>query len=302
MYVIGIDFGGTKIEGSVVNSKGKISLTKRIPTPSCNKGKEQIIKGIISVINYLKKESNKKIKGIGISLPGFVDGYGKIVFGGGTLTCLVRTNLKKEIEKKVRLPVYIENDANCFALAEATYGAGRKQKVVVGVIWGTGIGGGLVVDKQIYSGAFGGASEFGHMVIDPEVKKGPKCGCGQRACLEMLSSGKNISRLYKQRGGKIKNANPRQIYDSKEAVSKKIINDAIHYLGIGLATLVNVFNPDVIVLGGGVSNLPLPVYTRIKKEVKRYALPILTKSLKIRKHSISDSSGILGAAALVIND
>ena len=169
-YAIGIDVGGTKIEGAIVDNNGKIYSSKRIPTQS-DKGSNQIIRNIIDVVNSLMNNSNMNIKGIGVSLPGFVDDSGKIVFGGGTLTSMKGVNLKNKLEKKLNLPVFIENDANCFALAEAVYGAGKKSKVVLGIIWGTGIGGGIVINKRVYSGSYGGAGEFGHIVIDPTINK-----------------------------------------------------------------------------------------------------------------------------------
>lgn len=240
-----------------------------------------------------------KISGVGISMPGFTDRKGKVIFGGGTLTSLVGANLKKEIEKRTKLPVFIENDANCFALAEAVFGAGKKYRVVLGVIWGTGIGGGLVINKRIYSGAFKDGLEFGHIVLDDNIKDGPVCGCGHRGCLEMLASGKNIARRYCQFGGKIKNAGAKEIYHSKEPAAKKAIADAIHYLGIGIADMVDAFNPEVIVMGGSVSRFPPAVYGRLKQEIKKYAVPVLAKNLHIVRYKISADEGILGAAEVV---
>lgn len=301
MYAAAIDLGGTKIEGAIVDEKGEIHSRKRIATQA-EKGKKQVLKNIFSVINFLKENFKQEIKGVGIATPGFVDKTGKIIFGGAALKCLAGVNLKKELKKKFDLPVFIENDANCFALAEAVYGSGKTHKVVLGIIWGTGIGLGIVIDRKVYSGAFGAAGEFGHICLEPRMTKGPKCGCGQHACLENLASGKNISRIYRQKGGKIKNADPQQIYESKEVIAQKVISDALHYLGLGLCHLVNILNPDVIVLGGGVSKFPSPVYKKLEKEIKKYALPILTKKLKIVRHEISDAAGVLGAAALVFEN
>lgn len=199
----------------------------------------------------------------------------------------------------MKLPVFIENDANCFALAEAVHGAGRRYNVVLGVIWGTGIGGGLVIERRIYSGAFKDGLEFGHMIIDPTINSGARCGCGQYGCLEMLASGKNISRRYYEFGGKLKNAGAREVYLSREPAAKKAIADAVHYLGIGLADLVDAFNPEIIVMGGSVSRFPNSVYGRLKKEVRKYALPMLTKNLRIVRYKISADEGILGAAEVV---
>ncbi len=392
MYSIAIDFGGTKIKGAIVDDKGKIYTTCRIPTEA-EKGSERIIANLAKTIKFLSdsfenelkqkreapdrimradfEELKKKmelspyieafrhieipqiklpkeiaksfrlrsrlfracpeklaarhdfgtpspklqlkkndmdiifrafmprITGVGISMPGFTDKKGKVIFGGGTLTALVGINLKKELEERVKFPVFIENDANCFALAEAVHGAGKRHNIVLGVIWGTGIGGGLVIERRIYSGAFKDGLEFGHMVIDPMINSGARCGCGQYGCLEMLASGKNISRRYYEFGGKIKNAGAREVYLSREPAAKKAIADAVHYLGIGLADLVDAFNPEIIVMGGSVSRFPNSVYGRLKKEVRKYALPMLTKNLRIVRYKISADEGILGAAEVV---
>ncbi|MBU4299978.1 MAG: ROK family protein [Nanoarchaeota archaeon] len=364
MYSIAIDFGGTKIKGAIVDGKGKIYTTCRIPTEA-QKGSGRIIANLTKVIKFLsdsfetelkaKREAparkmqadfdalkqklklpsdsdflshielpqirmpkeiarlqlkksdmdvifrafELRITGVGISMPGFTDKCGKVIFGGGTLTSLVGINLKKDLEERVKFPVFIENDANCFALAEAVHGAGKRHNIVLGVIWGTGIGGGLVIERRIYSGAFKDGLEFGHMVIDPTITSGVRCGCGQYGCLEMLASGKNISRRYYEFGGKLKNAGAREVYLSREPAAKKALADAIHYLGIGLADLVNAFNPEVIVMGGSVSRFPNSVYGRLKKEVKKYALPMLTKNLHIVRYKISADEGILGAAEVV---
>ncbi|MFH0979161.1 MAG: ROK family protein [Candidatus Woesearchaeota archaeon] len=302
-YAIGIDMGGTKIEGAIIDANGKFITSRRTATEP-QKGKKQVISNLVSVIRDLKDEAKlqgTQVDGVGVSLPGLIDDTGLIIWGGGTLTCLNGLHLSKELEKAAGLKADAMNDAKCFALAEATFGAARKKKISIGVIWGTGIGGGIIINRRVYSGAIGGAGEFGHMVIDPTITKGVVCGCGQRGCLEMLASGKNITRRYFQLGGKIRNAGVKEIYASKEKAAKQAINDAIHYLGIGLSTLVMVLNPEIIVLGGGVSKLPDPVYKRLERETKKYALPMLTRNLKIVRHEISDSAGMLGAAALVFN-
>lgn len=289
MYVIGLDIGGTKIEGAVVDSKGKTHLKKRLKT-EVHKGKKQVLKNIKSVIEYLLKNSNKRIKRIGVAIPGFADSSGKIVFTGPNIKPLFNINLKKEL-KSYKLPLVIENDANCFALAESLYGAGKKHRVVLGIIWGTGVGLGIVINKKIFSGSIGGAGEFGHTILNPETKYGT---------VELLSSGKNIVRIYKNKKGKIKNPSAKDISDSKEKIAKKVINNAVHYLGLGLANLTNLFNPDIIVIGGGISNLPNKFYLQLKKEVKKHAIPALTKNLIITKYKLLHNSGMLGAASLVL--
>ncbi|MBI5881063.1 ROK family protein [archaeon] len=298
IYALAIDFGGTNIRGAIIDDKGKTHLSEKVPTEA-GKGRTKVVSNLLEVIQRIRAGFKGKIEGIGVSMPGFIDDSGKVVFGGGTLRCLEGVNLKKAVHEKTGLPVFLENDANCFALAEAVFGAGKRYRVVVGVIWGTGIGGGIVVDKKLFRGSFGGAGEFGHMVVAPH-ERGEKCGCGQSGCLEMMSSGKNIVRRYMEGDGKIKDANARDVYDSKEPVAKNTILTAIHYFGLGLANLVNTLNPDIIILGGGVSKLPDKAYKLLLLEVKKYALPSHTSKLKIVRHGISDDAGLLGAAALVL--
>ncbi|MFC1623394.1 ROK family protein, partial [Patescibacteria group bacterium] len=182
------------------------------------------------------------------------------------------------------------------------YGAGKNGKVVVGVIWGSGIGGGIVIDGKIFSGANSAAGEFGHTVIDASLAEGRKCGCGQSGCWENLASGRAISEIYQASGGEIENAVPTEIYASEEEVAKRVILDALRYMGLGVAGVIGALNPDVIVFGGGVSKLPNGVYERIEKDVRRYSIEELTENLEIVRHQISDSAGVVGVAMLVFEE
>ncbi len=303
-YAIAIDIGGTKIEGCIVDDKGKILASKIADTES-KKGKNKVVANIVQMILDMKKiarSEKKKIKGVGISMPGFIDDKGTVAMGGGTLHFLRSVKLKQVLEKKVKMPVYIENDANCFAMAEAEWGAGKGKKVVVGLIWGTGVGAGIVIDGKVLGGAYGGAGEVGHMTVNHTIKKGYRDAYGHRGSLEVLTSGKNIERMYKSRGGKIKDATVKEIYASKEKVAKDVINDAAYHLGLGISNIIYTINPDIVVLGGGVSNLPAPVYKTVREVVDHFTLPSMRKGLKIVRHKISDSAGVLGAAALVFED
>jgi len=299
MVAIAIDLGGTKIEGALIDGDFKVFEKMRVPTEA-ELGKDKILENLESVISRLK-EKNGDVKGIGISMPGFVIDE-KISFPGGSLECLDEFPLKKHLEKKFDLPIVIENDANCFALAEASQGAGKNSQVVVGVIWGSGIGGGIVSGGKIFSGSNGAAGEFGHIIVDSSRKDGVECGCGQVGCLESLASGRAIVEMYEKSGGEIKNPNPRDVYDSEEEVAKKIISDAVRYLSTGISNLVYVLNPDIIVLGGGVSKLPDEVYEKIEAEVKKNVISEMTQDLKIVRHGISDSSGVIGVAILVFEE
>jgi len=287
-YSIGIDIGGTKIDGILANEKGKILKRYRIKTQA-NKSKKEIINNIIKVIKKLK---TRKIEGIGIGIAGVIDKRGKILFDPN-IKNLEGINIIKELKKKLNHKFYITNDANCFALAESKFGAGKKAKNIVGVTFGTGIGNGIIINKKLYVGTHGGAGEFGHSIINP---KGLRCKCGLRGDFESFCSGPAIVKRYYKAGGKIKNADPKNIFNSNDKIAKKVMKETYEYLGMGLANIVNALDPDLIVLGGSVSNLNF--YKEVNKAVRKYANKGVAKKVKIVKHKLMDS-GALGAAAFV---
>lgn len=296
--VIGVDFGGTKIEGVLVNSKGKVLNQKRIPTQASS-SRKQIISNLISVIESLRygkhgKHGKSELKGIGIGTPGFcVNGKLTLI---ENISKLSNFNLKNEIVKKTKISnVVIENDAICFALAEHRYGAGKGTKNMVGIILGTGVGGGIIIDGKIYRGAIGGAGHIGHHIIDVD---GPKCSCGLYGDLESYCSGTSINKLYMGIGGEINEPDASKIFASKEKKARLIQKQTIKFLAIGITNIIHILNPEMIVLGGGVSNIPF--YKELNDEVKRLSNPYIFNSVKIVKNKLGDSSGVLGAAALVL--
>lgn len=295
-YAIAIDLGGTKIEAAVVDRDGHIVFSKRFPTET-EKGKEQVLDNVLQSVKYCLSNFDQYILSIGISAPGFINEEGDFVFSGN-MKELMGANIKNRIKVEVNLPVFVGNDANCFALADATFGISRKYNHVFGVIWGTGIGGAYITNKRAQIGALGGFGEFGHIVLEPSLDDSFKCTCGHSGCLEMFAGGKNIIRRYKEKGGKLEDPTVKDIYESDEKSAREVMDDAIHYLGLGLSMAVNFLNPEVIIIGGGVSKLPNEVYVRLQKEIQRYAIPVMAENVKLERYSISDSEGILGAAAL----
>ncbi len=181
----------------------------------------------------------------------------------------------------------------CFTLAESHFGAGKKYSRVGGIIWGTGIGAGII-DKKNRNRV---SVEIGHLVVRPDTKSEPKDACGSRGCLENFASGKNIVRRYYSRAGKIKNAGIQEIYRSKEKAAKEVLEDAYRCLGIVIAALIAAMEPDIVVVGGGVSNLPEPVHDKIRKYA-RGCLPQNLKRVKIIKSKLGEYSGALGASML----
>ena len=294
MYAIGLDIGGTKITGAIVGVNGAVHRLERLPTPATDLVAFKA--ALLGLITMLTRDFDSPVTCIGIGAPGIVDFAGNFKFGGGTLTFLKDVNLIEVVRRQFSLPVAVANDHNCFALAEAIFGAGHGYPVMVGVIWGTGIGGGLIINSKIFSGAHGGAGEFGHMVMAPDFKD--TCGCGQRGCLEQLASGAAISRRYLEMGGKIGNAGPREIYYSDEPAAKAALETAVHFLGRGLAILIQTFDPGVIVLGGGVSQLPDPIYDKLRQVTREFVMPAFKDKVNIVRHEVGNDAGVIGAAAL----
>jgi glucokinase len=306
-YAIGIDIGATKIRGVLADSGGKMPVRFEIPTRAKRK-KPAILGDIVKLIDCLKGETELrrfKLEGVGIGFPGIIK-KGKLVFGGGTLKQLIGVNFKNLIQKESGLKVFLENDAVCFALAESFFGAGKNYNRVAGVIWGTGIGSGII-DKKNRRRA---SVEIGHFVVEPNVKNESKCGCGIRGCVENLASGKNIIRRYYAKGGKIsandesasggKNAGVKEIYRSKERVAKEVLEEAYKYLGMAIAILVSATKPGLVVIGGGVSNLPEPAHRKLKKYVRQH-ISRKIKIPKITKSKLGNFSGALGAAILALS-
>ena len=301
VYAIALDIGGTKIETALLDHKHRLCEKKRIyfnkdsSDPRVKLKKREVLKLICLAIDkfYHDARYNSRIYGIGISIPDVIDKRGNIV-GTSKLDALSDFSLGRYLAKKYGRKVTVNNDADCFALGEAIIGAGKGYQNVIGVIWGTGIGAGIIFDKKIYAGSTGSAGEFGHNVIDPD---GPKERNGLRGTVEAFCGGPNVVKNYKAAGGRLKNPTPREIFLSKEKAAKQTINSAITHLSIGLASLMNMLNPGVIVMGGGLSNLP--VYKQLNKETRKYTIDGLRKHVRVTRNKLGDSAGIYGAAIKV---
>ncbi|MFA4843803.1 MAG: ROK family protein [Candidatus Margulisiibacteriota bacterium] len=289
--IIGIDLGGTKIAAALANDRGKIKTDVNIPTEA-GKGQRAVIDNVIKAVAALMSSSKKKVHCLGIGVPGPILYETGIVIEPPNLPGWKKVNLKKILEKRFRLPVQLDNDANCAALAEAKFGAGRDAKDFIYVTVSTGIGGGIIIDRKLYRGAIGAAGEFGHMIIDPH---GPICGCGNYGCFEALASGTAI----KKRAG-LDAISVELAARQGDEKALRVIRETAHYLAIGFANLVNVFNPELIVVGGGVSKMRELLFTPIREEFKKYALTLPAKNVKIVRAKLGDEVGVLGAIALCL--
>ncbi|HEX7654677.1 MAG TPA: ROK family protein [Verrucomicrobiae bacterium] len=294
MHRLGIDLGGTKMEGVVLDPTGKELFRKRIPTER-EQGYQHILNRLKSLHDDLVAAAGGQPTTFGLGTPGALSPRTGLLKNSNTV-CMNGRHVKADLEKLLGRPVEIQNDANCFAMAEALLGAARGHKMVFGVIMGTGCGGGLVYKGEVITGPQAIAGEWGHMCIDPQ---GPECFCGQRGCAEVYISGGGLERLYASRYGHqrlLKDVVA--AYAAGEAQAVAFMQEFFDHYGRAMANLIDVLDPDMVVLGGGVSNIPL-VYTEGLAAVKKY---VFTDDLEtpIVKNQLGDSAGVLGAALVGI--
>ncbi len=289
MHKIGIDLGGTKIEGILLDEKYNTIQRKRIETHQEN-GYDSIVKSIISLINELKVKTEEETS-FGICTPGVIDANSGLVKNSNTL-CLIGMPLKTDIEKALGSQIIMENDANCFALAESLLGSAKGYDVVFGVIMGTGVGGGIVINGTLHKGKTNIAGEWGHHTLRPD---GNECYCGKQGCVETYISGPALEKRWLELTGK---KEPLQsiVQDLSDEKAKQWKEEFLENFGTSLANVIDILDPEVIVLGGGASNIPF-LYDQGKKSVydKVFSDSIETPILK---NSLGDSAGVFGACLL----
>ncbi len=296
----GIDLGGTKIEGAILESAAepKVLFRDRLPTGG-NLGYDHVLSQIGKLVEKMQASMGYKPARIGMGTPGTLDPGLKTMKNSNT-TCLNGRYLKTDVEKMLGLEVRMANDANCFALAEASMGIAKEKfpnaKVVFGVIMGTGVGGGVVVDGKVINGLQGIGGEWGHNFLDAS---GGPCYCGKSGCVEKVLAGPSLERYYFEVSGVKKSL--KDIYqayqDGHDPYASKTIERLIGFFGVALSVVINILDPDVIVIGGGVGNIDV-IYTEgvavLKENIfnNRLDTPVLRPKL-------GDSAGVFGAAFLV---
>ena len=313
---IGVDLGGTNMRGILVDAKGVI-INQLKCRSQVKRGKEIAINKLLDLIQKLIAQSFSlgHLIGIGVGAPGPLDVKKGIIHFAPNLPGWKEVYLKKILKEKFNMKVVLENDANAAAWGERCFGAGKGINNLVCFTLGTGIGGGIIIDGKIYHGNNFVSAEFGHMTVN---KDGPLCNCGNRGCLEAYSSATGIRNRIKD---KIKKGITSQFFTNidnylNESVSlksifetarmgddltKNIVEDAITYLGIAMANIANLLNPEMIIVTGGISregeNLMIP----LKKVVKKRTLSSNYQFLKIVTGELGDFAGALGAAALLFS-
>jgi fructokinase len=284
---LGVDLGGTKIEGVVLDSCHREVGRHRVATDR-DRGYDHILDRVAEVVAALRALV-PDLRHVGIGTPGSLslrDGRLK----NSNTTCLNGMPLADDLAARLGLPVRIENDANCFALAEAGAGAAQGHRVVFGVILGTGIGGGLVLDGRLWPGCQRIAGEWGHHVLDPA---GPDCYCGRRGCVETFLCGPAIERAYGE-GCDAAEIGRRAAQGDPRAVA--VLDAWLEHYGRALANVIDILDPAVVVLGGGLSNLGA-LYDRGRDAVARHVFNDELRTPIVR-NALGDSAGVIGAALL----
>jgi len=292
-FRIGIDLGGTKIESILLSPDRTELYRERIPTPAGNHY-DLIVKAVYGQVRAMAEKipENNEFS-IGIGIPGAVEKKTGLVHNANT-TCLIGKPFQSDLEILCKKKIAMENDADCFTLTEALEGAGKGYGMVFGVIMGTGCGGGICINGKIWGGANGIAGEWGHFSVDPG---GRTCYCGNRGCVETKISGSGVEASFFERFGRhLKMKEIVEGYRQGDEPCKLIFIQFLEDFGRALGGLISVLDPDVVVMGGGLSQID-EIYTLGVQQVRKYAFH---KNIQtpILKNKLGDSSGVIGAALL----
>jgi glucokinase len=297
VYSIGVDLGGTKICTGVLDEQGTLLHSLEIPTLA-EGGPDAVIARIRQTIDeVLDRYAQDEIAGIGVGAPGPLNPHTGMVLGPPNLPGWDSIPLRDELRQMYSLPVYLENDANAAAVAEHRYGAGVGSRHMVYITVSTGIGGGVVIDGQVRQGAAGGFAEIGHTIVDPA---GARCRCGNRGCLEAVASGTAIARM----GSEVyqRPVTAEQVAEwaaAGDAKAQQVLDTAFRYLGIGLINVVNLFDPDLIVIGGGVARIGQPLFGALRQALRsNYFRKSYGMDVPIVPAQLGSKAGVIGAAAL----
>ncbi|QGP92621.1 Glucokinase [Neomoorella glycerini] len=309
-YVLGVDLGGTKIAFGLVDQVGQVVSDLIVPTHP-DDGAAGVIERIVAGLRQVAAAAGdrQEIKGVGMALPGVFDGDSGRVLLSANLNWR-NVPVSEILAKELDLPLFLENDARAAAWGEKCFGHGRQVENLLYIAIGTGIGGGLILGGRIYRGHHGNAGEIGHMVVAPA---GPRCGCGNHGCWEALASGKAIASRAAALLAAGRPSSLREIIDRNEELTafhvataaaagdqlaQEVMEEAAGYIGLGIASLVTIFDPELVVLGGGVSRTGSLLLPTVIQVVRQRALPPAAGDVQIVLSSWPEMAGVVGAAAV----
>ena len=309
--VLAIDLGGTKIIAAIISNEGQV-MAREYCLTLADEGPQPVIKRILSAIDHILRQINidlSQLYGINIAAAGAIDFDKGLVTSSPHLPGWHDIPLRDIVREKHKVNTFLINDANAAALGEHHFGAGQGVNNLIYLTLSTGIGGGIIINGRLYSGASGSAGEIGHMTIDAN---GPRCDCGNTGCLEALVSGTAIAKEAIRRisqgersslteivGGKIENITAEKVSiaaQGGDSLASEVILRAATYLGVGIANLVNIFNPEMIIIGGGMAKMGDLLLNPAKQVVRERAYQLPAQAVQIVPAQLGDDAGVLGAA------
>jgi glucokinase len=315
--ILGVDLGGSKILTAVVNSRGEMLSSDESTTP-VTEGREVVIQSILESAQRALEQANVDISGltaVGIGAPGLLNPETGMLFTSPNLSGWRDVPLRDIMQERLGKRTFLINDANAAALGEFYFGAARGVRNFIYITLSTGIGGGIIIDGKIYGGAIGAAGEVGHMTIDDE---GPVCNCGNRGCWETLASGTALAREARQRikegvrtsileyaEGDVEKVTAQVIHNAAEqgdSLAKELIAQTGYYVGVGLTNLINIFNPELIVIGGGLSNIGDMLFKPAFKVARGRAYKEAFQAVRFASPELGRNSGVIGAAAFALQE
>ncbi|QQE77736.1 ROK family protein [Alicyclobacillus sp. SO9] len=296
MYHVGVDLGGTKILTGLIDEDGRIEKYVRRDT-NAYEGPNAVVARIVETVKEVTTGvARGHIGGIGIGSPGPLDSHTGVVLSPPNLPGWKNVPLKAIVEERTQLHTVLENDANAAAIGENYFGAGNNSTDLVYVTVSTGIGAGIIVNGSLMRGKTGSAGEIGHMIVDAH---GRQCICGNRGCLEALSSGTSIAKIAREQFGEEHDAaEVADMAKNGDELAKRILDESFGYLGLGLVNIIHIFNPSVVVIGGGVSKVGKPMFDVLTQVVRNRAFPTSGEIVEIKPAELGGMSGMIGSAVL----
>ena len=294
-WTVGVDFGGTNIKLGLVTPQGRVACAQVLDSRPLRRP-AAFVEGIARAVESLARAAGtpvSRLRGISVGAPGPVDVRRGVVYSMVNVPGWRHVPLGPLLERRLRRPCRVDNDVNVFTLGEWRFGAARGYRHVIGLTLGTGLGGGLLLNGALFRGASGAAGEAGHMVMDPA---GPPCGCGRRGCFEQLVNAGAVVKLARRwRSSKLVGEAAR----AGDARARRVWVEIGRRLGHGIANLVNLINPECVVVGGGVANNWALFAPALRATLRAEAMAVSARAVRIVRARLGDQAGILGAAVLV---
>jgi glucokinase len=308
--VIGVDLGGTNLRTAILNTDGEI-LDRHKEATHASDGWAKVVSRLVENIKRQQEKAARRgheVLAVGVGAPGVIRADKGIVVKSPNFPDWNNLPLKDQLEKSLDIPVFLENDANAAALGEQWRGAGQGIRSLILLTLGTGVGGGIILDNKIWHGADGMAGEIGHMTLFPD---GRSCSCGNTGCLEMYASSRGIVQSYREEirkssvrdGEQLEHITSEQVYEAAGGGNKialRVMKDMGRMLGVGIASLINIFNPERIVVGGGVKDAWPLFIDSTREEIFKRAFEVPAKRTEIVPSQLGDDAGMVGAAAAAL--